>query len=59
MALAAHGGRVPAQRRQSEQSKRDIVLDGVAGEQRNDLISSRHPKVRALASRHPRDIAAE
>src|SRR6201987_1778113 len=60
MALAAkRRRRVPAQRRQPEQSKRDVVLDGIASEQCNDLIGSRHPKMRAFASRNPRDVTAK
>ena len=51
--------RVPAQRRQAEQRERDVAQDGVAREQRDDLVGARHAEMRAPAAGHARDVAAE
>src|SRR5262245_1032904 len=51
--------RVPAQRRQAEQSERDVPQDGVLWKQRDDLIGARHPEMRPAMARHAGDVAAE
>src|SRR5215469_11615655 len=52
------GDWTPAPRRQREQRQRDVVQNGVAMEQRDDLISPRHAPPGAVAARIARYIAA-
>src|SRR6516164_1122294 len=49
--------RIPAQRRQTEQRKSDIMLDRIVREQCNDLVGPRHSQMRAFAARQLRNIA--
>ena len=51
--------RIPAQRRQAEQRQRHVAQDGVAREQRDDLIGARHAEMGALAARPAGNVAAE
>ena len=44
--------RIPARRRKAEQRQRDVVDDGVARKQRDDLIGARHAEMRAPPARH-------
>ena len=48
--------RVPALRRQAEQSEPHVVDDGVLREQSDDLIGARHAEMGALAARRARDV---
>src|ERR1043166_6740149 len=50
---------VPAQRREAEQRQRYVAQERIAREQRDDLISARHAKMRAVAAFEARDVAAE
>jgi hypothetical protein len=50
---------LPARRPQAEQAERDIVLERVVGEQRNDLVGSRQPEMRAPVGRKKGDVGAE
>ena len=59
VAAAEIDQRVPAQRRQAEQRQRDVVHDGVAREQGDDLVGARHAEMRAPAARHAGDVAVE
>src|SRR5450631_4896836 len=50
---------LPARWQQTEQAERDVVFEGVAGEQGDDLVGSRQPEMRALVRREIRDVGAE
>src|SRR4029078_11882581 len=51
--------RVPARRRQAQQRLRHVVNDGVAPEQRDDLIGARHSEVGTAAARDTGDVLPE
>ena len=51
--------RVPTQWRQAEQRQHDVAQDGIAREQRDDLVGARHAEMRAPAAGAARDVATE
>ena len=51
--------RVPAHGGEAQQRQLDVAQDGVAGEQRDDLVGARHAEMGAVAACGVRDVAAE
>ena len=45
---------LPARGPQAEQAERDVVLERIAGEQRDDLVGSRQAEMRAPVGREMR-----
>src|SRR5439155_22274043 len=51
--------RVPAAAGAPEERQGDVPQQGLAGEERDDLVGPRDPQVKAPAARHARDVAVE